>query len=56
MEAPVEGRSSVTVAYLEGMPRNLEEMPRGDSSTGAMQITPKRIRGPWTFEFEAPDQ
>jgi hypothetical protein len=49
MEAPVEGRSSVTVAYLEGM-------PQGDSSTGTMTINPKRIRGPWTFEFEAPDQ
>jgi hypothetical protein len=38
MEAPVKGRSSVTVAYLEGMPRNSEGMARGDSSTGAMQI------------------
>jgi hypothetical protein len=55
MEAPVEGRSSVTVAYLEGMPRNLEGMTRGDSPTGTRTIYPKRIRGPWTFEFEAPD-
>jgi hypothetical protein len=54
MKAPVEGYSSVTVAYLEGMPRGDSVKPRGDSSTGAMQINPKRIRGPWTFEFEAP--
>jgi hypothetical protein len=40
----VEGRTSVTVAYLEGMPE----------ATGAQKIYPKRIRGPWTFEFEAP--
>jgi hypothetical protein len=40
MGREVEGRTSVTVAYLEGMSRSL---------------TPKRIRGPWTFEFKAPD-
>jgi hypothetical protein len=48
MEAPVEGRSSVTVAYLEGM-------PRGGPPAGTTTFNPKRIRGPWTFEFEAPD-
>jgi hypothetical protein len=54
MEAPVEGHSSVTVAYLEGMPRNPKGMAQGDSSTGTTMIYSKRIRGPWTFEFEAP--
>lgn len=47
MAAPVEGHSMVTVTNLEGM-------PRGGSSTGARRINPKTIRGPWTFEFEAP--
>ena len=49
MEAPVEGPSSVTVAYLEGI-------PQGDSLSGDETFRPKRIRGPWTFEFEAPYQ
>jgi hypothetical protein len=43
------------VAYLEGMPRNPEVISQGGSSTGTMTIYPKRIRGPWTFEFEVPD-
>jgi hypothetical protein len=47
MAAPVEGRSSVTVT-------NLEEMPRGDPPAGTTTFNPKTIRGPWTFEFEAP--
>jgi hypothetical protein len=47
MAAPVEGRSSVTVANLEGM-------PTGPPDPGQTAINPKTIRGPWTFEFEAP--
>ena len=47
MVAPVEGRSSVTVTNLEGM-------PRGGPPPGTTTINPKTIRGPWTFEFEAP--
>jgi hypothetical protein len=39
MDAPVEGHSSVTVEYLEGMD---------------LGFKPKIIRGPWTFEFEVP--
>jgi hypothetical protein len=48
MVAPVEGHSVVTVTNLEGM-------PRGDPPPGTTTIDPKTIRGPWTFEFEAPD-
>jgi hypothetical protein len=40
----VEGRSSVTVTELMGIPRNPSEAAEG----------PKTIRGPWTFEFEGP--
>jgi hypothetical protein len=50
MDHAVEGRTSVTVAYLEGMPRG------GGMPSDAETFRPKRIRGPWTFEFEAPDQ
>ena len=49
MGRAVEGHTTVTVAYLEGM-------PRGGSWSGAETFSPTRIRGPWTFEFEAPDQ
>jgi hypothetical protein len=48
MGRAVEGRTSVTVAYLEGM-------PRGGSPSDAETFRPKRITGPWTFEFKAPD-
>ena len=47
MGAPVEGRSSVTVAMLWGILRGPVD-PSEDSED------PKTIRGPWTFEFEAP--
>jgi hypothetical protein len=47
MAAPVEGGSTVTVTNLEGM-------PRGGPPAGATTFNPKTIRGPWTFEFEAP--
>jgi hypothetical protein len=49
MDRAVEGRTTVTVAYLEGI-------PQGGSWSGAETFSPTRIRGPWTFEFEAPDQ
>jgi hypothetical protein len=48
MAAPVEGRSTVTVTNLQGM-------PRGGPPDGTTTFNPKTIRGPWTFEFEAPD-
>lgn len=43
---PVEGRSSVTVSELIGYPRNPTDPRQG----------PKTIRGPWTFEFDAPER
>jgi hypothetical protein len=49
MAAPVEGRSSVTVTFLEGQPKGPLDLCDEES------LKPKRIRGPWTFEFEAPD-
>jgi hypothetical protein len=49
MDHAVEGRTSVTVAYLEGM-------PRGGLPTGAKSFRPKVIRGPWTFEFDASER
>ena len=49
MPAAIEGPSSVTVANLEGMPRDVAPNPSG-------RIDPKTIRGPWTFEFRAPDR
>ena len=47
MTAPVDGRSSVTVTNLEGM-------PTGPPDPEQTVINPKTIHGPWTFEFEAP--
>ena len=47
MAASMEGRSTVTVTNLEGM-------PRGGPPAGTTTFNPKTIRGPWTFEFEAP--
>lgn len=41
LENPVRSDSSVTVTKLDGMPRTSERM--------------KTIRGPWTFEFVAPN-
>ncbi len=49
MTTPVEGHSSVTVMYLEGQPKGPLDLSDEES------LRPKRIRGPWTFEFEAPD-
>ena len=47
MGRAVEGRTSVTIANLEGW-------PRGGPPAGTTTFNPKTIRGPWTFEFEAP--
>ncbi len=41
---PVEGSSSITVSELVGFPHNPTDPRQG----------PKTIRGPWTFEFDAP--
>jgi hypothetical protein len=46
LDEPVEGRSSVTVTELFGYPKS-EKAMQGDEDG-------KQIRGPWTFEFEAP--
>jgi hypothetical protein len=46
MDRAVEGRMSVAVANLKGM-------PTGPLDSGPTRVNPKTIRGPWTFEFEA---
>ena len=46
---PVEGRSSVTVTNLEGM-------PTGPPDPEQTVINPETIHGPWTFEFDAPER
>ena len=46
LEEPAEGRSSVTVTEIWGPPRT--EQAAQEDEDG------KKIRGPWTFEFEAP--
>lgn len=48
MDRAVEGRTSVAVAYLDGQ-------PTGPLDPGQTSVTPKTIRGPWVFEFEAPE-
>jgi hypothetical protein len=50
MGRAVEGRSSVTVAELEGFPKDPAWGP-GET----LEENIGTIRGPWTFEFEAPD-
>ena len=47
MDRAVEGRTSVAVASLEGM-------PTGPLDSKQTRVNPKTSRGPWTFEFEAP--
>ena len=47
LAAPVEGRSSVTVTNLEGM-------PTGPPDPEQTVINPETIHGPWVFEFDAP--
>jgi hypothetical protein len=43
---PVEGRSSVTVTEIWGIPQTAEAAREDEDGP--------EIRGPWTFEFEAP--
>ena len=47
LEDPVEGPSSVKVTELLGYPQTKQAMQEDEDG--------KEIRGPWTFEFEAPD-
>ena len=42
-----EGRSSITVTYLDGIPT--QEMPSGPQG-----MQPKMLQGPWKFDFEVP--
>ncbi len=53
LEAPLEDRSSVEVAAIEGYPDcpsgNVEALKACDKKIGY-----RRIRGPWRFEFEVP--
>ena len=48
IEDPVEGRSSVTVTEILGYPRT--EQAKQEYEGG------KKIEGPWTFEFMAPER
>lgn len=48
LNVPLEGRSSVTVGELEGIP----PCPSGNDEV--CQKKERLIRGPWTFEFEVP--
>jgi hypothetical protein len=54
LEEPLDGRSSVEVAAMEGMPtcptENAEALKACDKKIGY-----RRIRGPWRFEFEVPN-
>ncbi len=54
VEGPLEGRSSVEVAVIEGYPDcpsgNVEALKACDKKIGY-----RRIRGPWRFEFEVPN-
>ena len=53
LKAPAEGRTSVEVAMLEGMPDcpyNLDEA----AWQACMEKRYRTIRGPWRFEFKAP--
>lgn len=47
LEDPVKGPSSVKVTELLGYPQTKEAMKEDEDG--------KEIRGPWTFEFEAPE-
>jgi hypothetical protein len=50
LSGPLEGRSSLTVELLEGVP----PCPSGNDEVCARKE--RTIRGPLTFEFEAPQQ
>ncbi len=48
LDEPAEGRSSVTVTELFGYPQTAEAMRKDEDGP--------QIRGPWIFEFEAPER
>lgn len=50
LNVPLEGRSSVTVAEIEGI---IPRCPSGNDEACAKRD--RTIRGPWTFEFEVPE-
>jgi hypothetical protein len=55
LQGPLDGRSSVEVAAMEGMPR----CPSGNAEaaeTCYAEQKEKMIRGPWRFEFEVPSK
>lgn len=45
---PIEGRASITVTKIWGPPLTEEAVKEDEDG--------KEIRGPWVFEFDAPDQ
>jgi hypothetical protein len=49
----LEGRSSVTVESIEGVPRCL---PGDDSECRVDPSRVKTIEGTWTFEFTVPER
>jgi hypothetical protein len=54
LEEPVDGSSSLEVTGISGMPR----CPSGDAEAAEAcyaEQNEKSIRGPWRFDFEAPD-
>lgn len=54
LEGPLDGRSSLEIAAIEGMP----DCPTEDAKAAEAcyeEIGERWIRGSWTFEFEVPD-
>ena len=49
LEDPVEGRSTVKVTEIYGFPQSERALQAKDEDG-------KQIRGPWTFEFTAPER
>jgi len=54
LQGPFEGRSSLEVAAINGMPRCPTENAEATEACYD-RIGEKTIRGPWRFEFEVPD-
>jgi hypothetical protein len=54
LQGPLDGRSSVEVAAIEGMPTCPTENAEAAQACHE-KIGDRMIRGPWRFEFEAPD-
>jgi hypothetical protein len=50
LEGPVEGRSSLEVAAIEGMPK----CPADSAEACYDRVGERRIRGPWKFDFDVP--